>query len=43
MPSGDSLFPYAELQVEDGLDLRQVTMDDDVELFAAVDDNIEYL
>ncbi len=43
MPSGDSLFPYAELQVEDGLDLRQVTMDDAVELFAAVDANREYL
>lgn len=43
MPSGDSLFPYAELQVEDGLDLHQVTMDDAVELFAAVDANREYL
>ena len=43
MPSGDSLFPYAELQVEDRLDLRQVTMDDAVELFAAVDANREYL
>ena len=43
MPSGDSLFPYAELQVEDGLDLHQVTMDDAAELFAAVDANREYL
>ena len=43
MPSGDSLFPYAELQVEDRLDLRQVKMDDAVELFAAVDANREYL
>jgi len=43
MPSGDSLFPYTELQVEDGLDLSQVTMDDAAELFAAVDANREYL
>ena len=43
MPSGDSLFPYTKLQVEDGLDLSQVTMDDAAELFAAVDANREYL
>ena len=43
MPSDDSLYPHTKLHVEDGLDLRQATLDDAEELFAAVDANREYL
>ena len=39
MSSGGSLFPYVELQVEDGLELRQIGLDDAAELFATVDAN----
>ncbi|MEC7706487.1 MAG: GNAT family protein [Candidatus Thermoplasmatota archaeon] len=38
-PSDDSLFPYTELQVQDGLELRQIVLDDAAELFATVDAN----
>ena len=38
-PSDDSLFPYTELQVQDGLELRQIVLDDAAELFTTVDAN----
>ena len=43
MPSVDFLFPYTELQVEDGLELRQIVLDDAAELFVTVDANRSYL
>ena len=43
MPSDDSLFPHPELLVEQGLELRQIRLDDAEDLFAAVDANREYL
>ena len=43
VPSDDFLFPHPELLVEQGLELRQIRLDDAEDLFAAVDDNREYL
>ena len=43
MPSDDFLFPHPELLVEQGLELRQIRLDDAEDLFAAVDANREYL
>ena len=43
MPSVDFLFPYTELQVEDGLELRQIVLDDAAELFVTVDANRRHL
>ena len=43
MPSVDFLFPYTELQVEDGLELRQIVLDAAAELFVTVDANRSYL